>query len=169
VRDKIEDADILLDVRNDFCSGGKLAVPHGDEVVPLTNQLGNRFQHMILTRDWHPKDHGSFASINPGRRPFETVAFAYGSQVPWPDHCVQGTLGAQFHSRLEIPHAELIIGRMRAAAASRLLWWRMPAEASMSAARCMRRVKCSRIWSLSCWMSTPSAEPEVSRTPDCGT
>ena len=111
MRQKIADTDILLvaDVQNDFCPGGKLAVPHGDEVVPLVNQLGNRFQHVVLTQDWHPSGHRSFASANPGRQPFETVAFAYGPQVLWPDHCVQGTLGAQFHAQLQIRHAELII------------------------------------------------------------
>jgi len=107
----IADTDVLLvvDVQNDFCPGGNLAVPAGDAVVPLVNQLGNKFQHVVLTQDWHPPGHRSFASANPGRQPFETVAFPYGPQVLWPDHCVQGTPGAQFHSGLQIPHAELII------------------------------------------------------------
>jgi nicotinamidase/pyrazinamidase len=111
MRQQIADTDVLLvvDVQNDFCPGGKLAVPHGDEVVPLVNQLGNRFQHVVLTQDWHPSGHSSFASANPGRQPFETVAFPYGPQVLWPDHCVQGTPGAQFQAELQIPHAELII------------------------------------------------------------
>ena len=111
MRHKIADTDVLLvvDVQNDFCPGGKLAVPHGDEVVPLVNLLGKRFRHVVLTQDWHPPGHRSFASANPGRQPFETVAFAYGPQVLWPDHCVQGTSGAQFHAGLQIPHAELII------------------------------------------------------------
>ena len=108
---EIAESDVLLvvDVQNDFCRGGNLAVPHGDAVVPLVNELGQRFRHVILTQDWHPQGHRSFASANPGRQPFETVAFAYGPQVLWPDHCVQGTPGAQFHSGLQIPHAELII------------------------------------------------------------
>ncbi len=111
MRHKIADTDVLLvvDVQNDFCPGGKLAVPHGDEVVPLVNLLGKRLRHVVLTQDWHPPGHRSFASANPGRQPFETVAFAYGPQVLWPDHCVQETSGAQFHAGLQIPHAELII------------------------------------------------------------
>jgi nicotinamidase/pyrazinamidase len=107
----IADTDVLLvvDVQNDFCPGGALAVPAGDDVLPLVNQLGNRFQHVVMTQDWHPPAHRSFASANPGRQPYETVAFPYGPQVLWPDHCVQGTAGAQFHAGLQIPHAELII------------------------------------------------------------
>lgn len=108
---KIADTDVLLviDVQNDFCPGGKLTVSHGDEVVPLVNLLGEQFQHVVLTQDWHPSGHKSFASANPGRQPFETVAFTYGPQVLWPDHCVQGTPGAQFHTGLQIPHAELVL------------------------------------------------------------
>lgn len=109
--EKITDTDVLLviDVQNDFCPGGSLAVPAGDEVVPLVNRLGGRFQHVVLTQDWHPPGHGSFASANPARQPFEIVTFPYGPQVLWPDHCVQGTSGAQFHAGLQVPHAELII------------------------------------------------------------
>ena len=96
-------------MQNDFCPGGKLAVPAGDEVVPLVNRLGARFQHVVLTQDWHPTGHRSFASSHSGRQPFETVAFPYGTEVLWPDHCVQGTSGAEFHPGLRIAHAELII------------------------------------------------------------
>jgi nicotinamidase/pyrazinamidase len=111
MRHEIADSDVLLvvDVQNDFCPGGKLAVPRGDEVVAPVNQLGERFQHVVLTQDWHPSGHKSFASANPGRQPFETVAFAYGPQVLWPDHCVQDTPGAQLHGRLQLPHAELVL------------------------------------------------------------
>jgi nicotinamidase/pyrazinamidase len=111
MKETIGESDILLvvDVQNDFCPGGKLAVPHGEEVVPLVNRLGDRFQHVVLTQDWHPPGHRSFASTHPGRQPFETVAFPYGLQVLWPDHCVQATPGAEFHAQLKIPHAELII------------------------------------------------------------
>jgi len=100
MRHKIVDTDVFLvvDVQNDFCPGGNLAVPAGDEVVPLVNQIGNRFRHVVLTQDWHPPGHRSFASANPGRKAFETVAFPYGPQVLWPDHCVQGTPGAEFHA-----------------------------------------------------------------------
>ena len=109
--EKITDSDVLLavDVQNDFCPGGSLAVPGGDEIVRLVNRLAGRLQHMILTQDWHPPAHSSFASANPGRQPFEVVTFPYGPQVLWPDHCVQETRGAAFHDGLHIPHAELII------------------------------------------------------------
>jgi nicotinamidase/pyrazinamidase len=108
---KIGDADVLLvvDVQNDFCPGGTLAVPRGDEVVHLVNRLGVRFQHVVLTQDWHPSGHRSFASANPGRQPYETVAFPYGPQVLRPEHCVQGTPGAQFHGALQLPHAALVL------------------------------------------------------------
>ena len=108
---KVEESDVLLvvDVQNDFCPGGKLAVPKGDEVVAAINRLASRFRHVVLTQDWHPPGHQSFASSHPGKRPFETVTVAYGQQILWPDHCVQSTLGAQFHGDLQIPHAELVI------------------------------------------------------------
>ena len=108
---KITDRDVLLvvDVQNDFCPGGNLAVPHGDEVVPVINQLAARFAHVILTQDWHPRGHLSFASSHPGKQPFETIEVAYGEQVLWPDHCVQGTPGAEFRQDLAIPHAELVL------------------------------------------------------------
>lgn len=107
----LSDRDVLLvvDVQNDFCPGGRLAVPHGDDVVPVINALAQRFAHVVLTQDWHPPGHLSFASSHPGRAPFETMAVAYGTQVLWPDHCVQGTAGAAFRDDLDIPHAELIL------------------------------------------------------------
>src|SRR5262245_58547366 len=90
-------SDVLLvvDVQNDFCPGCGLAVPRGDEVVGPINALSQRFKHVLLTQDWHPRGHLSFASAHPGRKPFETIALPYGPQVLWPDHCVQGTLGAE--------------------------------------------------------------------------
>jgi nicotinamidase/pyrazinamidase len=100
---------IVVDVQNDFCPGGGLAVPRGDEVVAAINRLAAKFDHVVLTQDWHPPRHLSFASSHPGRRPFETVALPYGAQVLWPDHCVQGTPGAAFHPALDIPHAALVI------------------------------------------------------------
>ncbi|MFL4978167.1 MAG: bifunctional nicotinamidase/pyrazinamidase [Xanthobacteraceae bacterium] len=107
----IGDKDLLLvvDVQNDFCPGGKLPVPHGDEVVPVVNRLAAKFPHVVLTQDWHPPGHFSFASTHAGRQPFETVTVAYGPQVLWPDHCVQGTPGAEFHPTLAVPQAELIV------------------------------------------------------------
>jgi nicotinamidase/pyrazinamidase len=100
---------LVVDVQNDFCPGGALAVPDGDRVVPAINALGRRFAHVVLTQDWHPADHLSFASQHPGRQPFETIDVAYGAQTVWPDHCVQGTPGAAFHPGLALPHAELIL------------------------------------------------------------
>jgi nicotinamidase/pyrazinamidase len=104
-------ADVLLvvDVQNDFCPGGALAVPGGDEIAPLINRVARRFQHVVLTQDWHPSGHRSFASAHPGRQPYETIALAYGPQVLWPDHCIQSTPGAEFHPVLDIPHAGLIL------------------------------------------------------------
>lgn len=103
--------DILLvvDMQNDFCPGGALAVAGGDAIVPLINQMARRFAHVGLTQDWHPPGHGSFASVHAGRHPFETVTMPYGEQTLWPDHCVQNTPGAAFHPALDIPHAELVI------------------------------------------------------------
>ncbi len=100
---------IVVDVQNDFCPGGALAVPRGDEVVPIVNRLATKFRHVVLTQDWHPRGHSSFASSHPGRQPFETMTAAYGPQVLWPDHCVQTTWGAEFHKSLQIPHAVLIV------------------------------------------------------------
>lgn len=105
------DDDVLLvvDIQTDFCPGGALPVPGGDEIVPLANSLAERFQHVVLTQDWHPAGHRSFASSHPGKQPFDTTTLAYGPQILWPDHCVQGSAGAAFHSVLNIPHAELVL------------------------------------------------------------
>ena len=89
--------------------GGALAVPKGDEVVPLINRLAARFANVVLTQDWHPPDHISFASSHRGRKPFETTRLAYGDQVLWPPHCVQGSPGAELHASLTIPQAQLVI------------------------------------------------------------
>ncbi len=100
---------IVVDVQNDFCPGGALAVPKGDEVVPLINLLAARFDNVVLTQDWHPRGHASFASSHRGRKPFETIDLPYGKQVLWPDHCVQGTPGAAFHAGLDASKAQLVI------------------------------------------------------------
>ena len=107
----IGDQDVLLvvDVQNDFCPEGRLAVPRGHEIVPLVNALAARFRHVVLTQDWHPPGHLSFASAHPGRKPYETIEVSYGPQILWPDHCVQGTQGAAFHPGLDVPHAELVL------------------------------------------------------------
>jgi len=100
---------VVVDVQNDFCPGGALAVPQGDEIVSTVNRLAVGFAHVILTQDWHPRGHASFASSHPGRHPFETIELPYGQQILWPDHCVQGTEGAAFHPGLDVPHAELVV------------------------------------------------------------
>ena len=96
-------------MQNDFCPRGALAVPRGDEVVPIVNRLAENFRSVVLTQDWHPAGHLSFASTHPGRSPYDTIAAPYGPQVLWPDHCVQGTRGAAFHDALRIPHAGLVL------------------------------------------------------------
>jgi nicotinamidase/pyrazinamidase len=100
---------IVVDVQNDFCPGGALEVPRGDEIVPLVNALAKRFAHVVITQDWHPAGHISFASSHAGKKPFESMRLRYGQQVLWPDHCVQGTPGAALHTGLVIPHAQLLI------------------------------------------------------------
>jgi nicotinamidase/pyrazinamidase len=103
------DALLVIDVQNDFCPGGALAVDGGDEIIPLINRLGKRFEHVIHTQDWHPANHISFASTHPGTQPFSAIEVDYGTQTLWPDHCVQGTPGADFHPGLDLPHAEMIV------------------------------------------------------------
>jgi nicotinamidase/pyrazinamidase len=100
---------LVMDVQNDFLPGGLLPVPRGDEVVPVVNRLAARFANVILTQDWHPANHVSFASRHAGRRPFETIELPYGTQVLWPDHCVQGSRGAEFAAALAVNHAQAVI------------------------------------------------------------
>ena len=104
-----EDVLVVVDVQYDFLPGGNLAVAGGDEVVPLINALAKKFKNVILTQDWHPADHVSFASQHAGKAPFDTVDLDYGTQVLWPDHCVWATHGAELSADLDIPHAQLII------------------------------------------------------------
>jgi nicotinamidase/pyrazinamidase len=100
---------VVIDVQNDFCPGGALAVAGGDEIVPLINTLSKDFDHVILTQDWHPSGHSSFASSHGGKKPFEIIMMPYGEQTLWPDHCIQGTDGAAFHPWLEWNKAELVV------------------------------------------------------------
>ena len=100
---------IVTDVQNDFCPGGALAVPGGDEIVGPINALMGEFQTVILTQDWHPAGHSSFASSHDGKSPYETTEMPYGTQVLWPDHCVQGSSGAEFHADLNLTRADMII------------------------------------------------------------
>ncbi|OHV73314.1 bifunctional nicotinamidase/pyrazinamidase [Ensifer sp. LCM 4579] len=104
-----EDALIVIDMQNDFCPGGALAVEGGDEIVPVVNRLTEQARHVILTQDWHPPGHSSFASSHPGKAPFETITMPYGEQTLWPDHCVQGSAGADFHPGLRWTSAELVV------------------------------------------------------------
>ena len=103
------DALLLIDLQLDFMPGGALAVPGGDQVVPLINRLAQRFDHVILTEDWHPAGHISFASTHPGQPAYTLINVDYGPQALWPDHCLQGSPGAALHPALELPHAELIL------------------------------------------------------------
>jgi nicotinamidase/pyrazinamidase len=107
----IGDGDVLLviDVQNDFCPGGSLPVPEGDRVVPIINALARKFHHVVATQDWHPAGHHSFASSHAGRKPYDTIEVAYGPQILWPDHCVQGTGGAEFRSDLALANLQLVI------------------------------------------------------------
>ncbi|AHZ67632.1 nicotinamidase [Pseudomonas mandelii JR-1] len=100
---------LVIDVQNDFIPGGQLPVPEGDLIVPLINRLGDRFKQVIITQDWHPPGHASFASSHPGREPYEVIELPYGAQTLWPDHCVRATTGAELHKDLNLPHAQLII------------------------------------------------------------
>jgi nicotinamidase/pyrazinamidase len=108
---QIDAGDVLVvtDVQNDFCPGGALAVPRGDEVIAPIHLIAPRFEHIILTQDWHPRDHISFASSHPGKEPYDSIELAYGAQTLWPPHCVQGSHGAEFHQALNLPQAELIL------------------------------------------------------------
>jgi nicotinamidase/pyrazinamidase len=107
----MRDGEVLLvvDLQNDFCPGGRLAVPRGDEVIPIVNRLARDFRHVVLTQDWHPDGHSSFASSHPDKAPFSEIEMSYGRQTLWPDHCVWQTEGARLHKDLEIPGAELVI------------------------------------------------------------
>jgi nicotinamidase/pyrazinamidase len=100
---------IVVDVQNGFVTGGQLAVPNGEAVVPVINRIAPAFVNIVLTQDWHPAGHASFASSHAGKRPYETIDLAYGTQVLWPEHCVQGTVDAALHADLRVPQAQLVI------------------------------------------------------------
>jgi nicotinamidase/pyrazinamidase len=104
------DALLIIDMQRDFLPGGALAVAEGDAILPGINTLAEHFEHVILTQDWHPRNHISFASSHPGKHPFtDTIEVPYGTQTLWPDHCIQGTPGGELDPGLSIPHAELIL------------------------------------------------------------
>lgn len=100
---------LAIDIQNDFCEGGALAVRGGQEVVPIINELMGQFPVIVATQDWHTPGHSSFASVHSGKNPFDTTPMPYGEQVLWPDHCVQGTAGAEFHSDFELLPVQLIV------------------------------------------------------------
>lgn len=100
---------LVVDVQNDFCPGGALAVAGGDEVIAPIHAIAPRFEHIVLTQDWHSANHSSFAVAHPGKRPFESVQMPYGEQTLWPTHCVQGSRGAEFHPDLHLAQAELVL------------------------------------------------------------
>jgi len=104
-----QDVLLVVDVQNDFCPGGALAVADGDAIIPAIHRIAPLFQHIILTQDWHNPDHSSFASVHPGKQPFEQINLSYGSQTLWPDHCIQGSNGAEHHPALTLPRAELVL------------------------------------------------------------
>ncbi len=104
-----DEALVVIDLQNDFCPGGALAVAGGDEIVPLVNDLIRSADHVIMTQDWHPAGHSSFASSHPGHQPYQSVTMPYGEQTLWPDHCIQGSRGAEFHTGLAWAKAELVI------------------------------------------------------------
>jgi nicotinamidase/pyrazinamidase len=104
-----QEALVVIDVQNDFCPGGALAVVDGDDILPVVNELISTFDHVVLTQDWHPDRHSSFASVHKGREPFQTAQMSYGEQTLWPDHCVQGSGGAAFHPALRWTKAELVV------------------------------------------------------------
>ena len=107
--DQDHDLFIAIDVQNDFCPGGALAVQDGDAVVPVINRVSQLFNHQVMSQDWHPPGHKSFGSTHPEHQVFDTVETHYGHQTLWPDHCVQGTPGADFHADLNVDAAEMIV------------------------------------------------------------
>ncbi|MBR8048524.1 bifunctional nicotinamidase/pyrazinamidase [Burkholderia multivorans] len=106
---RTDDVLLVIDVQYDFMPGGALAVANGDAVVPVINALAQRFERVVITQDWHPREHVSFAANHPDGKPFSTIALPYGEQVLWPVHCVQDTEGAALHRDLDLPHAQLVI------------------------------------------------------------
>jgi nicotinamidase/pyrazinamidase len=105
----LRDVLLVIDVQNDFCPGGALAVADGDAVIDPIHRVAARFDHIVLTQDWHTAEHSSFASAHAGKKPFEQIEESYGMQTLWPDHCIQGSKGAEFHPALRLPQAELIL------------------------------------------------------------
>jgi nicotinamidase/pyrazinamidase len=108
-QDRLMSALVVVDIQNDFCPGGTLAVPDAEAILPVVNELIADFEHVVLTQDWHPPGHVSFASSHPGARPFDRIALPTAEQILWPDHCVTGTFGAEFHRELAVPARATIV------------------------------------------------------------
>jgi nicotinamidase/pyrazinamidase len=106
---KPQDVLLVIDVQNDFCPGGQLAVAGGDAVIEPILSFAPRFEHIVLTQDWHPAGHTSFAGSHAGKKPYDQIELSYGMQTLWPEHCMQQTFGAEFHSKLKLPQAGLIL------------------------------------------------------------
>lgn len=104
-----QDVLLVIDLQNDFCPGGALAVVDGDAIIDPIHRAAAKFDHIVITQDWHPAGHSSFASAHAGKKPFEQIELSYGTQTLWPDHCVQDSKGAEFHPALQLPRAELIL------------------------------------------------------------
>jgi nicotinamidase/pyrazinamidase len=104
-----QDVLIVVDVQNDFCPGGALAVADGDAIIDIVHRIAPSFGHIVLTQDWHPSDHASFCTSHPGMQPYQAIELDYGPQTLWPPHCIQGSQGAEFHPALHLPQAELIL------------------------------------------------------------
>jgi nicotinamidase/pyrazinamidase len=109
IRITAQDVLLVVDVQNDFCPGGALPVAHGDHVIEPIQRIAPLFEHLILTQDWHPANHTSFAANHPGKAPYESISLSYGEQTLWPMHCIQGSQGAELHPSLNLPQAELIL------------------------------------------------------------
>ncbi|MFL9871805.1 bifunctional nicotinamidase/pyrazinamidase [Paraburkholderia megapolitana] len=138
---------LVVDVQNDFMPGGALAVAHGDEIVPVVNELARGFAHVVLTQDWHPAGHRSFAANHAGRKPFDSIALPYGNQVLWPVHCVQDTPGAALHRDLDIPHAQLVIRKgLRAEVDSYSAFVEADRTTSTGLAGYLREIGAQHVW-----------------------
>ena len=138
---------IMVDIQNDFMPGGALAVPKGDEIVPLVNRIAPQFHWVVAAQDWHPPGHASFASLYPGRKPFETIRLAYGDQVLWPDHCVQGSEGAAFHRALSLAPAQLVVRKgYRREVDSYSVFVEADRKTSTGLAGWLREVGIRRLW-----------------------
>ncbi len=138
---------IMVDIQNDFMPGGALAVPQGDAIVPLVNRIAPQFHWVVAAQDWHPPGHASFASVHPGKKPFETMRLSYCEQVLWPDHCVQGSAGAAFHRDLSLAPAQLVVRKgYRREVDSYSVFVEADRKTSTGLAGWLREVGIRRLW-----------------------